>query len=404
MLVDAGVEVVELVRGPIDEPRRARTSSVVRCSSTSAARTRVSGPSSAASASRSMRPSTVRRASRSISSRASATVAAPAAPTPLMSTTAARCWATTGDERGAGRQRSADALVGLGERGRRVAERLGGGVELVVLELRRRPARRRATRRRGRGGTSPPRSRSRPTPPRRRRRRRRPPPRRARRTASGTPLIPVTKSEHGDGPGDDRRRAEELAELRPRQDVERHADGDGEDVGPSPTRAADPQRGAEGGQRQHHQQRIEGDGQRGTGGDGDGPPRGEGADEHDEGDAARRRGRRRSTALAVGAGGASVAATPDEHGDDGDHGSVAAVGRRSSPGARRMVRRRSDGGAAWPPPAARTGDDRATGELERRVAVRPGRRQRVARRPPDRRAIAETPPTATVVTVVSPGG
>ena len=54
--------------------------------------------------------------------------------------------------------------------------------------------------------------------------------------------------------------------------------------GRSTTSAAHPRRSAEGGQRQHHQRWIEGDGQRRARAEGHGPPRGEGADEHDEGD------------------------------------------------------------------------------------------------------------------------
>ena len=115
-----------------------------------------------------------------------------------------------------------------------------GGRRTRPTRAARRPARRRAARRRGRGATAPPRSRSRPS---RRRRTRNATPtaaQAARRTGCERRRIPVTNSKHGDGHGDDRRGAEEGAELGPGQHVERDADDDGEDVRPAPTSAARP--------------------------------------------------------------------------------------------------------------------------------------------------------------------
>jgi hypothetical protein len=73
-----------------------RDASVVRCSCSSACSTRVSGASSFDRPSMSTRPLRVRSDSRSICESASATTLAPEAPTPLMSTTAVRCWASIG--------------------------------------------------------------------------------------------------------------------------------------------------------------------------------------------------------------------------------------------------------------------------------------------------------------------
>ena len=261
MLVDACVEVVELVGGPVDEPRRAGVVRRLAAASTSAfahprqrclERGQRVEVDAAVDGAQGVEVDLVeglgdgRRAGR---------------PDAAHVDDGRAVLGDDGHERGSRRPAapSTRSWAAVERRRRPSRNELGGVVELVVLELRRRPARpsvrpaasvvarlRRLVAEAGRGDAGE-------------HDRRRPIPANAAAARSvDRRLMPVTNDEARGGA---RRRAptapRDIAELGPGQDVERHAEGHGEHVGAVAARRADPERSAEGERGDDHEQRIE---------------------------------------------------------------------------------------------------------------------------------------------------
>ena len=201
-----------------------RDSSVVRCSSTSAARTRVSGPCERGQRVQVDAPLDGAQGVEVDLVEGVGDRRRPGRADPAHVSDRGAVLGDDRDERGAGGQWSADPLVGLLEGGRCGAEQRRGVPEVDRSPAARHPARRRRRRQQERGGdfaTSYPKAAD--AAPDEHDGEADPCPGKTSHPLRTTPDA-GDEDEHGDDPADDRRGAEELAELGPGEDVERHAD------------------------------------------------------------------------------------------------------------------------------------------------------------------------------------